>query len=114
VKLVGVATLFDPNHSPFGAFAAGAITSGMTFLLGVDGGPMVATTFGDANNMMLSLIGQDFFFQQNGPNQPGFYVGALEFSPVPIPGAVWLFASGIAGIGALARRRRKNQSAIAA
>jgi hypothetical protein len=29
-------------------------------------------------------------------------------SPTPIPGAVWLFASGIGGIGALMRRRKKN------
>lgn len=32
---------------------------------------------------------------------------------VPIPGAVWLFASGVAGLGALLRRRRKQQQVSA-
>jgi len=32
-------------------------------------------------------------------------------SETPIPGAVWLFASGAAGLGALLRRRRKQQQA---
>jgi hypothetical protein len=73
-------------------------------------------TLAGANNALLlvaNLTGQDFDFQQDGPNNPGFYVGALSFvtaqlTPTPIPGAVWLFASGIAGIGVLARRRRKK------
>lgn len=30
---------------------------------------------------------------------------ALSASPVPLPAAVWLFASGVAGIGAIARRK---------
>jgi hypothetical protein len=109
VRLTGVATLFDPAHSPFGTLPAGSITAAMTFLLNG-----VVTTFGAANMALLSLVGHDFDFQQNGSYQPGFYVSALTFSAVPVPGAVWLFASGIAGIAALTRRRRKNQSAIAA
>jgi hypothetical protein len=113
VQLLGVGILFDPAHEPFGAFRSSDVTAANTFLLNG-----VVTTFGAANLALLSLVGQDFDFQQNGPNQPGFYVSALSFGapplPTPIPGAVWLFASGIAGIGVLARRRRKNQSAIAA
>jgi hypothetical protein len=111
VQLLGVGTLFASDHDPFGTFTSGSVTAANTFLLNG-----VVTTFGAANLAMLSLFGQDFDFQQNGPNQPGFYVSALSFvaSPVPLPGAIWLFASGIAGIGLLARRSRKNQSAIAA
>lgn len=36
------------------------------------------------------------------------YGGNLSTSPVPIPGAVWLFGSGIAGLFAMQRRRRKT------
>jgi hypothetical protein len=39
-----------------------------------------------------------------------------QLTPTPIPGAVWLFAGGIGGIGVLMRRRKKaiNQAASAA
>lgn len=112
VRLTGVGTLFDLGHTPFGdGFPDNTnITANNTFLLNG-----VPTKFGDANSMLLSLIGTIFTFQQQA-GQPAFYVGGLTYSvnQVPLPGAVWLFASGIAGIGVLARRRRKNQSAIAA
>jgi hypothetical protein len=110
VTLTGVATLFDANHTPFGpGFPDNTNISGAnTFLLN-----NVVTTFGNANMALLALTGTDFTFASIA-GQPSFYVGGLTFSAVPIPGAVWLFASGIAGIAALTRRRRKNQSAIAA
>lgn len=43
-------------------------------------------------------------------------INPLEPPPpaVPIPGAVWLFASGAAGLGALLRRRRKKMAQVAA
>jgi hypothetical protein len=105
VTLTGVATLFDPNHTPFGS---GSPLTGSFLLNGV------ATTFASANMAML-LLGPltDFTFGAIA-GQPTYYVSGLIFNPVPIPGAAWLFASGIAGIAALTRRRRKNQSAIAA
>jgi len=108
VTLLGVATLFDANHTPFGpGFPTNSNITGMnTFLLNG-----VVTTFNAANMALLSIIGQDFTFAAI-LGQPSFYVGGLTF--VPVPGAVWLFASGIEGIAALTRRRRKNQSAIAA
>ena len=109
VKLTGVATLFDANHTPFGpGFPDNSITDANTFLLNG-----VSTTFGNANMALLALTGTDFTFAAIA-GQPSFYLSGLTFSAVPIPGAVWLFASGIAGIAALTRRRRKNQSAIAA
>jgi hypothetical protein len=108
VTLLGVATLFDANHTPFGpGFPTNSnITGANTFLLNG-----VVTTFNAANMGLLSLTGQDFTFAAIR-DQPSFYVGGLITTP--IPGAVWLFGSGIAGIVALSRRRRKNQSAIAA
>jgi MYXO-CTERM domain-containing protein len=36
------------------------------------------------------------------------YGGNLSVAETPIPGAVWLFASGAAGLGALLRRRKKK------
>ena len=98
VRLTGVATLFDPTHSPFGTLPAGSITAAMTFLLNG-----VVTTFGAANMALLSLVGHDFDFQQNGSYQPGFYVSALTFTAVPVPGAVWLFA----------QRHRRHRGAYA-
>ena len=108
VTLLGVATLFDANHVPFGpGFPDNSnITGANTFLLNG-----VITTFNAANMLLLSITGQDFTFQARA-GQPSFYVGGLITTP--IPGAVWLFGSGIAGIAALTRRRRKNQAAIAA
>jgi hypothetical protein len=104
VTLTGVATLFDPAHAPFGS---GDPLTGSFLLNGI------VTTFDDANMALLSITGTVFTFESIA-GQPSFYVGGLIFNPVPIPGAVWLFGSGIAGIAALTRRRKKIQSAIAA
>ena len=34
------------------------------------------------------------------------YAGTLNIGPVPLPAAVWLFGSGLLGLGALVRRRK--------
>lgn len=36
------------------------------------------------------------------------YAGNLSVAETPIPGAVWLFGSGVVGLGALLRRRKKK------
>lgn len=42
------------------------------------------------------------------------YGGNLSVAETPIPGAVWLFATGAAGLGALLRRRKKKEQAAQA
>ena len=48
-----------------------------------------------------------FFAAKIASSGPGGFVAAHSISPVPLPAAVWVFITGIAGIGALAARRRK-------
>lgn len=38
----------------------------------------------------------------------GSYAGTMNFAPVPLPAAVWLFGSGLLGLGGLARRRKQT------
>ncbi len=40
---------------------------------------------------------------------PAFIDTAVQISAVPAPGAAWLLATGVAGLGALGRRRRQAQ-----
>ena len=40
------------------------------------------------------------------PGSPGSYAFSVEPSPVPLPGAVWLFGSGLLGLIAVQRRKR--------
>ena len=103
VTLTGIATLFDANHPPFGAgFPDNSnITGANSFLLNG-----VLTTFGAANMALLSLVGTDFTFQQ-ALGQPAFYVSGLTYtvSNVPIPGAIWLFVTGLLGLIGLGRKK---------
>jgi hypothetical protein len=38
----------------------------------------------------------------------GSYAGTLNLAPVPLPAAVWLFGSGLLGLGSLVRRRKQK------
>ena len=90
IVLTGVATLFDNNHTPFGAnFPTGAnVLATNTFLFSQDGVSFNPLSFGSANNSDGgAFTGQDFFFMQND-GQPQFYVSALTYYvPGPIAGA---------------------------
>ena len=117
VTLLGVATLFNSGHSPFGNGDPSSSTS--YFLLSVNGGSYMDITFANANEELLSLTGTTFAFADGGCNsnytwcsQPTFYVSGLEFQNTPIPAALPLFASGL-GVMGLLLRRRKRKSALA-
>jgi len=110
VSLKGVGTLFDPNHIPFNGDPSTA-----TFLLSVDGGAFMHILFSNANLMLLAgLVGTTFKFMQDGINNPTFYVSAVLFSPVPLPAALPLFATGLGAMGLLGWRRKRKAQAVAA
>ena len=80
------------------------------FTLSIDGGPV--TTIALTNIFNTPLLGTTFIF--SNPNVGGgsgvsnteqFYIRNLDVAPVPIPGAVWLFGTGLIG---LARYRRNK------
>lgn len=116
VTLTGIATLFVDPHKPFGTgFPEETdVTNANTFLLNG-----VSTTFLLVNTGF-SLFGQDFTFQQQA-GQPSFYVGGLTWTTqctncenppgTPIPGAVWLFGTVIAGGAGYGRWRKKRKAA---
>lgn len=55
------------------------------------------------------LIGGMFFFDQYQDGVMTGYAYSLgEFSPVPVPAAVWLFGSGLMGLIAISRRRKQT------
>ena len=70
-----------------------------------------ATVFGQANATQSGTSG--LFSFTLGPNaSAGLYAdvtitGNLQASPVPVPGAVWLFGSAVAGMGMIGRRKHK-------
>ncbi|MCB2184404.1 MAG: VPLPA-CTERM sorting domain-containing protein [Desulfobulbaceae bacterium] len=43
-----------------------------------------------------------------GPDTGGVQVGTFNVRPVPIPGAVWLLGSGLSGVIAMRRRKKKQ------
>jgi hypothetical protein len=58
-----------------------------------------------------SLAAGNYELQVSGaPLSPlgGIFSGAIHVSAVPIPAAAWLLLSGLAGLGAIARRRKSE------
>jgi hypothetical protein len=119
VILLGVGTLFDGPHDPFGSFTAATVAaaqgSGTTSFL-LNGSPV---TF-DAANTAISVQGTVFTFATLSRN-PDYYVSALRFGVcgteiscettiTPIPGALPLFATGLGALGLLGWRRKRKAS----
>ncbi len=46
-----------------------------------------------------------------GSGGPGSYAGTLELAAVPIPGAAWLFGSGVLGLLGIGYTRRRQAAA---
>jgi hypothetical protein len=99
---------------------ATTITGGTVSLGARNGSPNPADISIDALYFALK-IGTDTAFFENNSGHPitisfaGTELGEVdEFAAVPIPPAMLLFASGVAGLGLLARRRvREPQAAVA-
>lgn len=134
VKLTGVATLFDPGHTPFGTIfqtkdSVATVSSTIKFLLSVDGGTFKEVLFSTANLVTglssLNLIGHSFAFMEKAGN-PEYYVSAVAYEivcpagtqcgngQVPLPGALPLFATGIGMVGLLGWRRKRKYARVAA
>ncbi len=93
----------DGGHSPLGVGNDGLVrivtdTSDMTALFSV----FIAMAAGaDAFFQNVSTI--EFFY-----NNKQFYVNAMDVSEIPIPGALPLLLSGLAGLGFAGRRRKSK------
>ncbi len=69
--------------------------------------PFVPLCQGMAGTALLNA--GDYYIEISGSaGSTAGYAGTLSVAETPIPGAVWLFASGAAGLGALLRRRKKK------
>ena len=136
VKLTGVGTLFDTNHTPFDDTTFGTVSqvsaaaSTIEFLLAVDPTDPTDPTdpafqsfkFQTANMLGLALVGTTFSFMQLTDN-PSFYVSALAIEtcgpsgascvppPIPIPASLPLLATGVLGLGLWGRRKHPSAAA---
>jgi hypothetical protein len=109
----------------FTAVTSTALTPGIEYIVGahLDGD---ATSLFGGNGVVdprVSVIdaryssdGSGFAFpDQTDPGTDGSaYLGAnFQLTPVPLPAAVWLFGSGLVGLGLLARARLRKGQALA-
>jgi len=87
----------------FGFTSLGATLYDITTSTVVGSGLNISLVPGTAgNNYLLEVYG-------NGTSPlGGLFGGAVHVSAVPIPAAAWLLISGLAGIGAMARRRKSE------
>ena len=107
------------NGDAYLTSVATTITGGALTLLGRNGSPIPTDISIDALYFALK-IGTDTAFFENNSGHPitlsyaGTGLGEVEeFAAVPIPPAMLLLASGVAGLGLLARRRVRQPQAPA-
>ena len=93
-------------------FSGGSSGAGTIDLNGSDGNGGLTDAFDFFVNLNTSLTTFTITPVQGGTNSDGatvktsFRLNAVEVSEVPLPAAVWLFGSAIAGLGVIGRRRR--------
>lgn len=100
------------GHVPFSGLALND-----TLLFGINDDGLARYTFGElqaANftNVLSATFAYDddhFVFDDRhiGRNAEQFYLASAVVTPVPVPAALPLLLAGVAGLGAMARRRRK-------
>lgn len=76
------------------------------FDLSVDGVMITGLTL--TNIFSTPLTGTEFIFSSQsigGATGEQFYISSLDVTPVPVPAAVWMFGSGLIGLGRFARRK---------
>lgn len=101
-----------------------ALTPGVEYIVGSHLDGDVATALFGGNGIVdprvtvidvrYSSFGSGFGFPDitdSGTDGAAFLGGNFQLTPVPLPAAAWLFGSGLAGIGALARRRLNKRDA---
>jgi len=119
VYLIGVTLNYQLNAAVSGQFADSDVfldyfNSNYSFG-NIDPVHINASVFAQANAAQSGSSG--LFSFTLGPNTTeGLYAkvtinGNLQASPVPVPGAVWLFGSAVAGMGVFGRRKHKVDAA---
>lgn len=80
----GITYLVDHNASDVSPFVTNAATTDKFFIHNITGTDFIIWADGDSDS---------------------FRVGGLDVSAVPVPAAIWLFASGLLGLVGLSRRK---------
>ena len=99
---------YDINFTYLSATKAFTNGESQTYLITDSSGPISASDFtnyysstgGGTGNWLAAVHVQN---TSSGGSGSG-WVGAVNVNPVPIPGAVWLFGSGLAGLIGLRRK----------
>ncbi len=102
VKITGISFSRVENHPTLGPDNASIIVDGVsvgTFDISSYGWPAFLATGG--------WVGKTFGIWAPGRNDQ-FKLRAIDVTPVPVPPAALLLATGVAGIGAIARRKNKK------
>jgi hypothetical protein len=107
----------------FAPVSSTALTPGIEYIVGAHLDSDATSLFG-GNGIVdprvsvidahYSTLGTGFAFPDQtdlGTESAAFLGGNFQLTPVPLPAAAWLFGSGVAGIGALARRRLNKHHA---
>ena len=75
----------------------------------LNGLPTQSIGGGTAVKLALGYTGSSFTFDVLANE---LYISGLEVRPVPLPAAAWLFASSLAGLGWIGRRRHRKAGAV--